>query len=319
MLIDVEVVARDNYDIVKLGSPDNFISVEPFACEAHSYLLQPGFIKTMFTDTYSTHTSRRVPNNYLPYGYRNAEKQPIGILGYNGEPLSILMECYALGNGHRIYSPRLMRFISADTLSPFDRGGLNCYAYCLNDPINATDPSGKSRFKTTGTLVLAAVRFKKNLTSRTGKNNHWKALGNWYADDLANDVTLASKSIKEQKTHITLVKNSANLSRLDDPQYQHKFVFTRDKKFFIGSYSADEPSHPSIAYLGQQTTGTRSDVVSAGSIIKDGEGYTLDNHSGHYMPSIEQLKPAQAHLESLGIAVKSLRENKPSSGYAARL
>ncbi|MFG0400949.1 RHS repeat-associated core domain-containing protein [Pseudomonas sp. zjy_11] len=273
----------------------------------------------MSTDTYSRHISKRVPNNYLPYGYRNAEKQPIGILGYNGEPLSILRECYALGNGHRIYSPRLMRFISADTLSPFDRGGLNCYAYCLNDPINATDPSGKSRFKTAGTVALAAVKFKKNLSSRTENTNHWKALGNWYVDELSEDVKLAIQSIKNQTTHITLVENPASLSRLNDSQFKHKFIFTRAKNFFIGSYSADEPSHPSIAHLGQWITGTKSDVVSAGSIMKDGNGYTLDSSSGHYMPSVEQLKPAQAHLESLGIAVTSLRENKPSKGYAARL
>jgi RHS repeat-associated protein len=314
---------RGNHDIIELESPDNFISIEPLACEAHSYLLQLGFFKTMSTGTYSTHTSRRVPSNYMPYGYRNAEKQPIGILGYNGEPLFTLRECYALGNGHRVYSPRLsprlMRFISADTLSPFDRGGLNCYAYCLNDPINATDPSGKSRFKTAGTVALAAVKFKKNLSSRTENTNHWKALGNWYADELSEDVKLAIQSIKNQTTHITLVKNPASLFRLNDSQFKHKFVFTRDRNFFIGSYSADEPSHPSIAHLGQGITGTKSEVVSAGGIIKDGNGYTLDTHSGHYKPSVEQLKPAKAHLESLGIAVTSLRENTPSKGYAARL
>ncbi|RZI87154.1 MAG: RHS repeat-associated core domain-containing protein [Pseudomonas sp.] len=49
-----------------------------------------------------------------------------------------------LGNGHRAYSPSLMKFLSPDSLSPFGSGGLNAYAYCLNDPVNLTDPTGKT-------------------------------------------------------------------------------------------------------------------------------------------------------------------------------
>ena len=35
-----------------------------------------------------------------------------------------------------------MRFYSPDSLSPFDAGGLNSYAYCSGDPLNYSDPSG---------------------------------------------------------------------------------------------------------------------------------------------------------------------------------
>lgn len=42
-----------------------------------------------------------------------------------------------------MYSPVMMRFVSSDRLSPFGKGGINAYAYCLNDPINCTDPSGR--------------------------------------------------------------------------------------------------------------------------------------------------------------------------------
>ncbi|MGY2189231.1 RHS repeat-associated core domain-containing protein [Pseudomonas sp. SDO5591_S426] len=47
-----------------------------------------------------------------------------------------------MGNGYRAFSPVLMKFNSPDTLSPFDKGGLNAYAYCLGDPINRADPNG---------------------------------------------------------------------------------------------------------------------------------------------------------------------------------
>ncbi|WP_409262888.1 RHS repeat-associated core domain-containing protein [Pseudomonas putida] len=53
-----------------------------------------------------------------------------------------LTGCYHLGNGRRTYNPVLMRFHSADSLSPFSEGGLNAYAYCGGDPINRVDPSG---------------------------------------------------------------------------------------------------------------------------------------------------------------------------------
>ncbi|SEO62343.1 RHS repeat-associated core domain-containing protein [Luteibacter sp. UNC138MFCol5.1] len=46
--------------------------------------------------------------------------------------------------GARVYSPALRRFLSPDPFSPFDRGGLNRYAYCGGDPIGRIDPSGQS-------------------------------------------------------------------------------------------------------------------------------------------------------------------------------
>ncbi|WP_356948744.1 RHS repeat-associated core domain-containing protein [Pseudomonas mosselii] len=52
---------------------------------------------------------------------------------------------YLLGNGYRVYSPMLMRFYSADQVSPFGRGGVNAYAYCQGDPVNYRDDSGRVR------------------------------------------------------------------------------------------------------------------------------------------------------------------------------
>ncbi|WP_210330838.1 RHS repeat-associated core domain-containing protein [Mesorhizobium sp. NBSH29] len=62
-------------------------------------------------------------------------------IGYNGN-LFDGSGYYHLGNGFRAYNPALMRFHSPDSLSPFGKGGLNAYAYCMDDPVNRVDPSG---------------------------------------------------------------------------------------------------------------------------------------------------------------------------------
>lgn len=68
-------------------------------------------------------------------------------LGFNGELREAKPDWYLLGNGYRAYNPRLMRFHSPDSLSPFGAGGVNSYAYCSNEPINSKDPTGHIRIK----------------------------------------------------------------------------------------------------------------------------------------------------------------------------
>ena len=80
---------------------------------------------------------------YAPYGPRRVDSGPGSLLGFTGEAVDPVTGHYLLGNGHRAFNPVLMRFISPDKLSPFGRGGLNPYAYCLGDPVNFTDPTGQ--------------------------------------------------------------------------------------------------------------------------------------------------------------------------------
>ncbi|CAM3602894.1 hypothetical protein CCOS865_00469 [Pseudomonas reidholzensis] len=77
---------------------------------------------------------------YSPYGAPSATAGPA--LGYAGHPPDPLTGHHHLGNGYRAYNPHLQRFNAPDRLSPFDKGGLNSYAYCVGDPINRRDPSG---------------------------------------------------------------------------------------------------------------------------------------------------------------------------------
>lgn len=92
---------------------------------------------------HSTMTSTgRVPVAYTPYGLRPAP-EGASRTGFTGQLREVELGFYLLGNGHRVFSPSLMRFLSADVLSPFGRGGVNCYAYCLGDPVNKHDRGGR--------------------------------------------------------------------------------------------------------------------------------------------------------------------------------
>jgi RHS repeat-associated protein len=83
---------------------------------------------------------------YTPYGGHADEGGMQSLLGFNGEQPDPVTGCYLLGNGYRAYNPALMRFHSPDSMSPFDSGGVNPYAYCVGDPINMSDPTGHFSF-----------------------------------------------------------------------------------------------------------------------------------------------------------------------------
>lgn len=79
---------------------------------------------------------------YAPYGNDSRPSASPLLSRFTGQSWLPSAIGYMLGNGHRLFNPGLMRFHSADSLSPFERGGINAYAYCMNDPINRSDPSG---------------------------------------------------------------------------------------------------------------------------------------------------------------------------------
>lgn len=79
---------------------------------------------------------------YCVYGEQSAHQPIATALGFNGQLRERSLGWYFLGNGYRAYNPILMRFHSQDGWSPFGRGGLNAYMYCVGDPVNRVDPTG---------------------------------------------------------------------------------------------------------------------------------------------------------------------------------
>lgn len=74
------------------------------------------------------------------YGY--SKSMLTSFCGFHGELRSSVTGHYQFGRGHRQMNPVLMRFNSPDKLSPFGKGGLNAYAFMLDDPMNGSDPTG---------------------------------------------------------------------------------------------------------------------------------------------------------------------------------
>jgi RHS repeat-associated protein len=92
-------------------------------------------------------TNQAQPIAYAPYGHRRFISGWLSLMGFNGERPDPLTGHYLLGNGYRAFNPVLMRFNSPDSWSPFGKGGLNAYAYCVGDPINHLDFTGHNPFK----------------------------------------------------------------------------------------------------------------------------------------------------------------------------
>jgi RHS repeat-associated protein len=71
---------------------------------------------------------------YSPSGHPNSAL----VVGQSGELYDEVGGFYHLGE--RQYSPRLLRFTTPDSWSPFGEAGPNCYTYL--DPVNCRDPEG---------------------------------------------------------------------------------------------------------------------------------------------------------------------------------
>ena len=106
-------------------------------------------------------------------------------LKFNGERRDPITGTYHLGNGSRMYNPSLIRFHACDNMSPFGKGGINSYAYCLGDPINKRDPSGHFAILSLfiGAIVGAVIGFVTSAVSQgissaiTGNEFDWKQVG----------------------------------------------------------------------------------------------------------------------------------------------
>ena len=134
--------------------------------QASASLLQTDGANTVL----AAHThGQRTSQAYSSYGFSPVQTI-LAMIGFTGEWRDKQTGCYPLGKGHRLFSPLLCRLAAPDVLSPFDRGGLNAYAYCAGDPVNYSDPSGQFSVSFSGMAKTFGAMKKTGATALLRKN-----------------------------------------------------------------------------------------------------------------------------------------------------
>ncbi|WP_286913365.1 MULTISPECIES: RHS repeat-associated core domain-containing protein [unclassified Pseudomonas] len=188
-------------------------------------------------------------HRYTAYGHAAAEESGLGLLGYNGELRQPATGWYLLGNGYRAYNPTTMRFLGPDSLSPFDAGGLNSYAYVAGDPINYTDPDGHFRFfgkyqnfsgnarVVKGTYVYMAKHPERKNRQAITVVTHGKAgaiaseFKNLTADEFVRGVSKAGFKPYEHDIHV-IACHSASATSRNGPSFIEQVANQTGRKAF---------------------------------------------------------------------------------------
>ncbi|MFR0674989.1 RHS repeat-associated core domain-containing protein [Enterobacterales bacterium AW_CKDN230030176-1A_HGKHYDSX7] len=249
---------------------------------------------------------------YEPYGYCKALGSTAGLLGFSGVHVDAGTGNYALGNGHRMYNPRLMRFQSPDWLSPFDRGGANAYVYCLGDPVNRADPSGQFSLRRTWQAWRGGPKPVTSLSE----------LKNTNADRLWEEIKSTRNNLSSRSASLKVVTDKAPLAeRLSaSSSHTHKWLVTERGELVIGTFDHTQvySTHASFAALATERHGTSPVIVAAGEFHVKERKIVMTNYSGHYKTPYNRLWPVKMHLEQLDRQVRIVRQSYLADPPAAK-
>ncbi|WP_063854485.1 RHS repeat-associated core domain-containing protein [Pseudomonas sp. RIT-PI-q] len=242
------------------------------------------------------------PIAYSPYGHRRAESGLTSLLGFNGERPDSVTGHYLLGNGYRAFNPVLMRFNSPDSLSPFAKGGLNSYVYCVGDPINLTDPTGHVLEKLYALLFppTQPIAYSSALVSKTGVTAQQGQRAYSQLNNLKSEITNLTNNTQNQvfdrdyKTAITAANSDSRpVSDLQLRAY---------KKIRPASRIFDEPKDIETTFEGLAPTGlieraAITEQASYAPLFQDMINITSYNISEKLTyPHIKHSHPTTAHL-----------------------
>lgn len=208
-----------------------------------------------------------------------------------------------LGNGYRVYSPSMARFIQADVLSPFGVGGVNCYCYCNNDPVNRYDADGHASINKIFSRLLKFSKSSKKV-SKAGVVVADAPLRNHYPELLSKEYDFFSRNYNVDPRRV--IRSSADFAALE-AGIEYKFVYTSDSHFITAPHAQKGTgryiSHAVIAELLP-----KAKIRSAGALTKSSMGEVfITNQSGHYRPNGERLKPPSRHLASWSYDVSEIQ------------
>jgi RHS repeat-associated protein len=247
-------------------------------------------------------------------------------LGFNGERSDLITGRYLLGNGYRAFNPVLMRLNSPDNLSPFGKGGLNPYAYCLGDPINRVDPKGHvSWLKGLHSMLDISNKKIMKLLNNFSEVQSSKKISTSDVG-LSNDDVAGLPILKNSLEHwiggeykefdkfqeamgrslVTKITESADLKKLYT-NYPYKYVFSERRELIVGgspgTKNYDYLSHPVLSQYASTPK-----VIGAGYITRIGQNsFTINNQTGHYGASGQTLIPVEEFIGSLGAKVEQIR------------
>ena len=197
--------------------------------------------------TYHYNAWGEITSETVAVGYENIAER--NIFRYRGYIYDTETQLYYLQS--RYYDPAICRFLNADSWLATGQGliGNNMYAYCLNNPVNYTDPSGEDALakKVLGafiiTLVAAAIATVAVATAPISAVIAVAALASvfiaplaWMAMDIAVDI---SEGIKEGK-NTTIVpdtgSNTKNGNTTTIPTATRTEKFARNLESIAGKY-----------------------------------------------------------------------------------
>lgn len=181
----------------------------------------------------STHDGKQHNQNYTAFGYNNKLPSGSASMGFNGEFMLENMHLYLLGQGHRGFSTEMGRFTAPDNFeSPFGRGGVNSFAYCLNDPVNRKDETGMwSIFKTRTWFRSDQTKVSQRLSSIETINNTLKTQtrnlnilvekSQYQGKTLNSQINVTRDSL--QKTLDRSLKKAKGIIKYADSEHQYSF------------------------------------------------------------------------------------------------
>lgn len=163
----------------------------------------------------------RTDLSYTVYGTPICFESFTPTVAYCGERYDTQSQLYFLGNGHRVYNSRLMRFHTPDAHSPFLQGGINSYCYCKDDPVNFSDPTGKTR--TPLQPVNTSIR-RRGFNSTLHRTRVLRQLGRSARDDARDaSVTAGRTTQAAQDLFQSAQMNRAGASTANDPTQREFF------------------------------------------------------------------------------------------------
>ena len=224
---------------------------------------------------------------YTPYGYTSSGEDVMNLPGFNGERADPVTGCYLLGNGYRSFNPVLRRFNSPDSWSPFGRGGMNAYAYCLGDPVNHDDRSGHSPFGSLFRGLRSLLGLKRRASRMAGVGKPGKSAASpWVHQASQGDKSgfIGFHGTSEKGARGLLKKGAVSKSKGDS--------------FFVTNTFASANEYASIQPKGAVVSVYTTDISKL---------HSLSTRSVVKQSNIEQLKiPRGAHA--------SLRFERVSDG-----